>query len=439
MRKRILAVLLIMAACFLAGCEMQTVEQMYCLPKRPESYNDLQSVIDEAMEDMEYSAPRAGENQQTVQMADLDGDGVREYLLFAKSDGEKPLRILIFAQSDESYVLLDTIQCYGTSFDVVEYAQMDGEGGMEILVGRKLNDQVPGSVSVYTFTQGQMQQVLSAKYTKFLTCDMDDDTCSELMVLRPGMTEGDDAVAELYSVKSGTAQRSNEVKLSCPADKLKHIVQGRLYGGTPSVFVGSSMEENAIVTDALALIDDVFTNVSSFNKTGTKVPTLRNYYVYADDIDDDGVVELPSLITMRPLQQEESSSGQYLIRWYAMSEDGSETDKLYTYHDFVGGWYLELEQLWTHRISVAQDGNDYYFYLWDDQYAAAGKIFSIHMLSGQNREEQAVLDNRFVVYKSDSVIFAARLEVASGALSITQDDLINYFHLIRQDWNTGEM
>ena len=48
------------------------------------------------------------------------------------------------------------------------------------------------------------------------------------------------------------------------------------------------------------------------------------------------------------------------------------------------------------------------------------------------------MDNRVAVYKSESVIYAARLEVASGALSITQNDLIESFCLIRQDWKTGE-
>ena len=49
------------------------------------------------------------------------------------------------------------------------------------------------------------------------------------------------------------------------------------------------------------------------------------------------------------------------------------------------------------------------------------------------------MDNRFVLHKTESVIYAARMEVASGALQITQEDLINSFRLIHLDWNTGEM
>ena len=260
----------------------------------------------------------------------------------------------------------------------------------------------------------------------------------ELLVLRPGV-DTEQGMAELYSVEDGVVERAKEIQMSGPTEKLKRVITGRLHGGRPAVFVATSVEENAIITDVYAMIGDVFTNISLSKDSGTSVQTLRNYYVYADDIDEDGEVELPSLITMKPLQQENKVDQQYLIRWYAIGEDGSETDKMHTYHNYLGGWYLQLDPAWTDRITVSQDGNVYAFYLWDENYLTSQKIFSILVLSEQDREEQAVLDNRFVVYKSESVIYAARLEVASGALCLTQNELIESFHLIRQDWKTGEM
>ena len=438
MKKRIFFLLILAAACLLSACQVRTVDQMYRVPKRPESYDDLQSVIESAMGAMEYSAPKSGENQQTVQMADLDGDGIREYLLYAKGDGEKPLRILIFSQQEEGYVLLDTIGCTGSAFDLVEYVQMDGTGGMEIVVGCQISEQVPRSVSVYTLEQGSVRQLFSTNYSKFLTCDLDENERMELFVLRPGM-ETDYGTAELYSIECGTVERSKEIKMSGPTEKLKRVITGRLHGGKPAVFVATSVDESAIITDVYAVLEDTLTNISLSKDLGTSVQTLRNYYVYADDIDNDGEVELPSLITMRSLTQGENTQRQYLIRWYALDEDGSETDKMFTYHNYLDGWYLQLDAQWTHRITVSQDANTYAFYLWDEDYRTAQKIFSVLVLTGQNREEQAVQDNRFTVYKSESVIYAARLEVASGALCLTQNDLIESFHLIRQDWKTGEM
>ena len=50
MRKKIyICLLLLVASLVLSGCALRTVEELYCLPKRSQSENDLQSVIDNAM------------------------------------------------------------------------------------------------------------------------------------------------------------------------------------------------------------------------------------------------------------------------------------------------------------------------------------------------------------------------------------------------------
>ena len=137
--------LILLAALSFSGC-VRTVDQMYCLPKRSDDYNDLQSAIDSAMQGLEYCAPLSGENQQAVQMADLDGDGIQEYLLFAKGNATLPLRILIFREIEDNYVHVQTIESNGSAFDQVEYVQMDEFAGMEIVVGSQLADQVCGQL-----------------------------------------------------------------------------------------------------------------------------------------------------------------------------------------------------------------------------------------------------------------------------------------------------
>ncbi len=76
MKKRLQFLLICaIAVLVLGGCAGRTVEDMYSIPRRSSEYNNLQSAIDREMENREYAAPVSGENQQTVQMADLTGDG----------------------------------------------------------------------------------------------------------------------------------------------------------------------------------------------------------------------------------------------------------------------------------------------------------------------------------------------------------------------------
>lgn len=423
----------------LCGCVM-TVDQMYVPPRRSESYQNLQVVMDEVMGDMEYCAPITGENQQTVQMADLNGDGTSEVVVFVKGNDEHPLKILIFRMEDGEYALLSFIESTGTAYDQVEYIQLDGQPGLELVVGRQVSDQVMRNVTVYRFPDGQPEQMLSVNYQKFLTLDMNGDGLGDLFVLRPGRTDTDCGVVELYSGAGGTVSRSAEVTLSQPVGQLKRIMTGSLHGGESAVFAASTVDAGTIVTDVYAMVGGELTNVSMSNESGTSVKTVRNYYVYADDIDQDGILELPSLIPMHAQEPEYASEREHLIRWYALGADGSEHNKCYTYHNYLQGWYMELDEglvdlLWV----VPEDTGRYAFCLWDRDYGELTKLWTVYVLTGDDRSNVAAENGRFVLLKTDTVVYAAYIEEAARDLGIAQEELTQSFFLIQSDWKTGEM
>lgn len=440
MRKRIKsAVFMLIAALTLSGCTMRTVGQMYQLPKRSEDYSNLQSVMDKAMKGLKFSAPHAGDNQQTVQMADIDGDGEQEYLVFCKGTSELPLRILVFDRVNGVFVHIDSIESNGADFDQVEYIQMDEKPGVEVVVGLKISDMLTRSVSVYTFADGESERLITTNYQKFLPLDIQGDGQSELFVLHSGQSEADPGVAELYSLKDGIIERSNEVSMSAPVDRLKRVLVGKLYDGKPAVFVASTVEDTSLVTDIFTVVDKHLTNVVKQESQENSVQTLRNYYVYADDIDNDGVTELPRLVTMTPMGDTPVTEPSKLILWYAVGSSGNSMDKLYTYYNATGGWYLKIDSKIAPRITVQPESNTLAFYLWDANCIRAEKLMTVYTLTGQNRDEQSLSEGRFILLKTDTVIYSAFLEQAAIAYDITQENLIGSFSLIHQDWNSGEM
>ena len=431
-------ILLLLAALLLSGC-MRTVDEMYYPPKRSEDYKDLQSAIEGAMSGLEYCAPLSGENQQAVQNADLNGDGEPEYLLFAKGVSERPLRILVFQEIEEKYVHVQTIESTGAAFEQVEYARLDDRGGVEIVVGSQVADQVVRSVSVYTFDSDmQVSTLVTTNYSKFLTVDLDEDGLVELFLLRPGQTDADRGIAELYGMENGILERSNEINMSESSDRLKRIIVGKLHDGETAVYVASTVGDTALITDVYTCVDGMLENVTFSNESGTSVMTMRNYYVYADDIDSDGIVELPVLITMKPMGNANSPDRHDLIRWYAMKVDGSEVDKMYTYHNFVGGWYLELDDQWATRLTVVQQGNAYEFHVWNTDFTDTDKILTITVQNNQHRTTYSEEETEFAVYTTESLTYWVTMSEHASDYGITRDTLTRRFHLIQRDWKTGE-
>ena len=440
MKKRIfLLTLVTVTALLFTGCAMQTVEEMYALPKRSEEFNEMQSAIDTAMYGMTYASPQSGENQQTVQMADLDGDGTDEILVFAKGATEKPLQVLIFTQDANGRVrTMETIGSNGLAFEQVEYVNFDDQPGSELVVGIRVGDQVQRSVSVYTFKNGDAELMLMNGYSKLVTCDLDRNGRSELMVLRPGEQETERGMAVLYQYGKGQIERSAEMSLSEPPENIRRIMQGRLQNGVPAIFVASAVNQDAIVTDVLTVKDNRLINIAATGDVNTSVETLRNYYVYAEDIDGDGIVEIPSIITMKPVSEGSQEDEKHFLRWYAFDDNGWEYDKLFTFHNYVGGWYLQLDGNWASRVTIEQTNGVYQFYLWDESYQVATPLFTLYVFTGSDRDEEAVKDGRFPLHRSEGVAYSASLSEAAAEYEITEEYLINSFRLIRQDWQTGE-
>lgn len=434
MKKIIL--LFFLSALALCGCQMRTVDQMYAPPKRSDDYNSLQTVINQSMEGLEYSAPISGDNQQIVQMADLNGDEIMECLLFAKGGDDLPMHIMVFTMVKEEFVHSQTINLSGSAFDKVEYAPIDDRPGMEIIVGTQVSDQVSRSVSVYSLATGEAQQLVTEDYVKFLTVDLNGNGKSELFVIRAGTNDFDRGIAELFSFSEGLIQRSVELNMSETSDRLKRILVGKLHGGKTAVYVASAVDEDTLITDVYALVDGAFTNVSLSNESGTSVKTMRNYFVYADDMDSDGIMELPSLIAMKSIDKTWYGYDQNLIRWYSMTAEGEEIDKLYTYHNFIGGWYLQIDAAIAMQISVVDLGNVCDFYVWEEN--SPVKVMSVHTLTGQSRETQSTTDNRFVLHKAETAIFTASLDTDAQRFGITQESILRSFHMIHEHWNTGE-
>ena len=92
MRRKQLGLALLSAALtlLLTGCFVKTVDELYTLPRHSDEYDRLELAIEKVLtsQNASYAAPVSGVNQQSVQLADLDGDGMDEAIAFLKAAGE---------------------------------------------------------------------------------------------------------------------------------------------------------------------------------------------------------------------------------------------------------------------------------------------------------------------------------------------------------------
>ena len=174
-------------AAVLSGCTFfdSSVEQLFTLPRMAEEYTGLSQQIDSLIDQgYEYASPSGGRNIQSVQMVDLEDDGIQEALVFLRrSSDEKPLKIMVFRLEGDTYRCFCTIESSGSAVDSVYYQDLNGDGCREIIVGWRISADVQ-TLAAYT-VESEPVALMSSGYTQFSVQDLNGDGVVDSYDVKP--------------------------------------------------------------------------------------------------------------------------------------------------------------------------------------------------------------------------------------------------------------
>lgn len=443
MKKPVRAAILLSALLLLlplSGCFAKSTDDLYALPQLPEGYMQLQSELSRIQDaGAERSAPTAGSNRQTVQLEDLDGDGVKEAIAFFKVESdEKPLKIYIFRNESGTYTRAAVIEGEGMNVESVSYADITGDGVKELVAGWQMSAGVK-QLSVYTVRDYNVSPIITTDYTRYSFLDATGDGQNDLLLLRLSSLEllGE---AELYTMRPGGEMEMTSARMSAGVESISQVRTGRLAdGGGSAVFVESVINGSSSVTDVFAFSDGSLRNLTADGISGISEQTMRTYTsVNCRDIDGDGITEVPCPVQ---LPSHSTTATYWAVEWYAYTHGGVRTLVTTTFHDNTDGWYLVLPEEWSGRVTVRRgdtvSGERTIVFSELGAGVAVVDILEIDTLTGDGRATRATKSGRFTLISTDSAIYTAQLLTQEGSkLGVTQAYVKDNFHLIYSDWLT---
>ncbi len=433
------AMILVLTVLFaLTGCSFKSGDLLYSLPEAPEEYYNLQTALDQVLNTgAEYAAPVNGSNRQPTQSVDLDSDGENEVVAFFRREDNAQLEMYIFDEQGRSFTAAAVIEGSGTAVDSVEYVQLDDQPGLEIIVGWQVSESAQ-YMCVYSLRDWRPTEMMSASYSEYCTVELDKSGLRQIFLIKfdTALRTG---TAQLYAYDGAQLEKKNDAPLSTGVDALKRIITGYIEEGTPAVFVSGTYGDSGIITDVFTLRGDDFVNICMEDGTGVSSQTVRNYYVYAADIDDDQIIELPQAREL-PAWPADSTDVFCLIDWQGLRLNGTMHRKLTTFHNYAAGWYLQIPEEYCDAITVYRQPSDsglwtYVFAAWDEQTHTAEPLFEIQAFGGDDRRLMSRQTDLIQLGEISDVLYMARL-VDTG---ISADTLTQNFKAIRTDWNSGEM
>lgn len=439
----------------LSGCMSQSGEDFYALPQLPEDYLALQKTIDRVMNTIgaEYAAPSSGDNMQTIQLQDLDGDGARESAVafFRVANAEKPLKIYVFRQNTTSgeYEVAWTIEGDGTGIYSVAFENLGGKNSKEIVVCWQISAKVQSLTAYSLQSGGNVTELMRSGYTKHAVVDLDRDNEKEILLVQLDTAENNSRV-EMYDYDNGIMLLTSAVPLSLNITEIKAAKVGSLVGEInlpPALFVSSDFGENGgRITDIIAVREEGLVNLTLDQTIGMSTSTVRYYKDFNDanglDINGDGVTELPVSESLPPAT--ETSSQMHLLHWYQYDLEGAATRVYTTYHCYDDSWYLVLPEDWLGQVTVARRDQSasasvseraVSFYHFDPETGETEEFLTIYRLSGTNRNYRSTVDDRFVIFESSDVVYSAKFRNSQWNCGLDDDALRERFNRIKVSWS----
>lgn len=456
--KRLLAVLCILSMLTLSGCDfahvLKSTDDLYALPQASEEYTSLQTCLQQLLDSgLEYAPPLSGSNTQPVQLQDLDGDGENEALAFFRESSakESPLKIYIFKKtSDDVYKEVCVIAGDGTDINSVLSCQLVGgnDSIYELVVSWQVSSAVY-TLSAYSLTDYHPTELMTpTPYTRYSVVDMDGDEEAELILMTIENSDNGASSAAYYDNISGILEVSSSVNLSTCMSSIDKTKNGVLADGTPVLYVTGAVQDINVntprqITDILALREGILSNITLNNDTLSSDTTIRYNLTSGQDINNDGVLEIPIPFALTN-HDNDSSDTFYAIDWQQYSIDGTYSIVSTTYYNSADGWYLELPDNWMDKLELARrditvsstNERGVLFYYCDTAEEKETPFLAVYKNSGTNREKNASADGRMILDRDSSAIYS--LELFGSAYDLVQSagDLLDRFHLITTDWST---
>lgn len=435
---------LLMLIMTLSGCTFPSGDELFAAPKPSPYYQTLQVELDKLLSSgVTYTAPADGENRSSIQLVDLDADGVEEAIAFFRgvsSRTSNAFKVYIYKRQEERYVCTGSIEGKGKAILAVEYPTITPSGMRGMLIAWKLPGDGIGALTMCDFDANCAPGVLlETEYTAMELQDLTGDGAKDLLLMTND-PEGK-RIARLYQYENNTLNMVGEAAANIEAVSVERMTSGRVRDNLPAVFAEQKTTGGiGLTTDVFVYADNTLQNLALDSEDYINRGTYRPVSVFATDINQDGITELPRAVLMAGYTDASSNDAVYMLDWYAYSTTSAPELVKTTYQNVSDGWMLYIDPAWYNDITVTKinennlNGVEFAQYLGRKQKIP---LFTIYCAIGEARDYYKNRTDLIALADSTKALYFARIADTAGEsmITVTPELIQEHFSIITQDWN----
>lgn len=384
--KKLMTVLLLISVLMLAGCSEISSNAELMRPPRPTGDKAvIQDVLTElAGGDFVLKYPQNGENISAIIMEDFTSSGEADAAaLYKPNSSEADTAALYKPNSSVSGIhaafiseVSGTWQSIGDfthmadEVDRVIFSDIDGDKSNEILIGWTNNNSAVHTLTAYDYDGSTMREmIIDDTYNEICLGDLTDNSCDEIILLSLA-TKDTTANAKIlqYSENEKRPTARFSVDLSSDIVKYDKVTVGKLSDSCSCVFIDGETSNGVVMTEIIYWDGESgsFINPMYISNTETANQTSRNMTIYTQDIDGDGLLEMPVITEMPAGGDEDPATVCSLVSWKSFSsEEGTLITKLNTVINRSQNYCFAIPDRWSGNVTARVEDNNMIFYVWN--------------------------------------------------------------------------
>lgn len=290
-------------------------------PKLTEEQAEIYEALTNAADvsDVQLKYPKSGDYRSAFVMFDLDADGEDEALVFYNMPSwGGNVRIMVLDHQQDEWVSVYDAVGEGTDVTEVDFQVLTASGRHCVLIGWEQGTSENTSISVYDYTGGQLRVLYESEYSQMLIEDLDQDGTKEILLGIFKASSKTGAIRLINDTEDGL-QSASRVVMDSTITGFLGIKIGWLAQNQIAVFVDAYTSSTQIVTEIMVYTDDGKLRSLSSHYGGLDRPLLREVPVRCEDINGDGILEIPVSLVEYSEEEREEDNRKNLLQYLYLS------------------------------------------------------------------------------------------------------------------------
>ena len=429
-----LCLVTVLVFCF-SGCSLfeGSVDDMLLPPKLEGEMRPIQEALEDAAgQDITLRYPETGEYRSAIVLKDLNNDAENEAIAFysVTEDSTVTMHINVIAASDERWQSKGDMSLVGNGIEKVTFADLDGDGSLEIIVGFLVFGTVDKKIGVYSFNGETFVQRALEQYTNFVCVDMTKDGIKDLTLIYHNAAEKS-AFSKVFSMTTSGIAEVGKVALDGGITSYLTPVISSLRDGSPAIYI-DAIKGSGMLTEILWFTGGTLKTVYDSSAPEANL-TYRQNSVESRDYNGDSVIDIPLSEILISTASLADIDKVYFTNWSDF--DGHSFRTLSSsFVNISDGYSLTVPAQWKDKIYLLRrtEQRMRVIYSYDPSKKTSGKeLFRIAVVADTNYDSQDYSDKGyFELAREKELVYLARVN-QDNSFEINEKTVLSMFELIK--------